>query len=146
MRLLTLVLSVFAASLGCGNPFLPQSDQNCQVPEDNLVVMSFNIRFGSDAYPNSWPLRQPLVYESVAESQADVLALQEAMYDPNALPPYTNVNLKVNDLLDEFPHYNVVPETSQVGIYADYILYDSTRLVPLDYEVITVTDPRPAHH
>jgi len=48
--------------------------------EDELVLMTFNIRYGTaDDGPNSWPNRRELVASLIDEHAPDVLAVQEGL-------------------------------------------------------------------
>lgn len=47
--------------------------------DTNLTVMSFNIRYGSDRGPNSWPKRKETVANAIKEQKPDVVGLQECI-------------------------------------------------------------------
>ncbi|MEN6427543.1 MAG: endonuclease/exonuclease/phosphatase family protein [Phycisphaerales bacterium] len=69
--LLILVLSVQVCASATGG-------QNSNDP--NLIVMTFNIRYGSaDDKQDSWPNRREMVYDVLRRHDPDVVGLQEAL-------------------------------------------------------------------
>ncbi len=85
-----------------------------------LMVMSFNIRYGSaDDGANSWPHRADLVWEVLREHAPDVLGVQEAL------------RFQLDELHESVPGYGEVgvgrDDGEQAGEYAA-ILYREDRL------------------
>lgn len=92
--LLILVLSVQACAAATG-------EQNSGDP--NLIVMTFNIRYGSaDDKADSWPNRRELVYDVLRRHDPDVVGLQEALRFQideirAALPQYDEIGVGRED-------------------------------------------------
>jgi endonuclease/exonuclease/phosphatase family metal-dependent hydrolase len=72
-------------------------------PAGTVQVMSFNIRYGTaDDGPNSWPFRKEAVFDLLADSQADVIGLQEVLEAQleeirKAVPQYASVSTGRDD-------------------------------------------------
>ncbi|USN98194.1 MAG: endonuclease/exonuclease/phosphatase family protein [Phycisphaeraceae bacterium] len=86
---------------------------------DDLRVASFNIRYGTaDDGPDAWPLRRDKVVETIADLDADLVGLQEAL-------PF-----QIGFLLEHLPRYGatgVSREDGKTDGEASPILYDRTR-------------------
>ncbi len=88
------------AALGCGGGF---SIGTRHSPGLQVRLMTFNIRYGTaDDGPNSWVNRRQLVFRLLAESKANVIALQEALHFQlqeicQALPNYDYVGVGRDD-------------------------------------------------
>eukprot|EP00929_Paragymnodinium_shiwhaense_P063414 TRINITY_DN31679_c0_g1_i1.p1 TRINITY_DN31679_c0_g1~~TRINITY_DN31679_c0_g1_i1.p1 ORF type:complete len:274 (+),score=38.40 TRINITY_DN31679_c0_g1_i1:58-879(+) len=121
---------VVAVAVGCC--LLPAADSRSYAVagENDLTIVSFNIRYASTAEAdasNNWPQRLPRMVHFVEEFSPWVLGLQEAL-------PGQVVNLKA--LL---PHYEVVAYDAHADLHPyderrhrDWqtcILYDARRLV-----------------
>jgi endonuclease/exonuclease/phosphatase family metal-dependent hydrolase len=95
----------------------------CQAPPAPaapLVVMSFNIRYGTaDDGENSWPKRREQLFSLLREQQADVIGLQEALHG------------QIDEILEAVPGYAYVgvgrADGRQAGEYAA-ILFRTGRL------------------
>jgi endonuclease/exonuclease/phosphatase family metal-dependent hydrolase len=71
--------------------------------EPPLTIMSFNIRYGTaDDGENRWDLRRPLLMEVLADEQADIIGVQEALHSQmqqivEAMPVYAYVGVGRDD-------------------------------------------------
>ena len=71
--------------------------------EQPLTVMSFNIRYGTaDDGENRWEMRRPLLMKVLADEQADIIGLQEALHSQieqivEAMPVYAFVGVGRDD-------------------------------------------------
>lgn len=89
-------------------------------PADSLLVMSFNIRYGTaDDGENHWLKRREMLFALLREHQADVIGLQEALHG------------QIEEILAAVPGYAYVgvgrADGRQAGEYAA-ILYKTSRL------------------
>jgi len=94
MLLVVLILSVQACASATGG-------QNASDP--NLVVMTFNIRYGTaDDKADSWPNRREMVFDVLRRHDPDVVGLQEALRFQideirAALPQYAEIGVGRED-------------------------------------------------
>ena len=90
---------------------------------DAIQVMSFNLRYASDAAPNSWPQRRPAMAELLRVEQPTVIGTQEGLYE------------QLNDLQRDLPDYfDRIGEGRAGGTRDEFtaIFYDTRRLRPLE--------------
>ncbi|MEN6334554.1 MAG: endonuclease/exonuclease/phosphatase family protein [Phycisphaerales bacterium] len=117
--LLILVLSVQVCASATGG-------QNSHDP--NLIVMTFNIRYGSaDDKQDSWPNRRDMVYDVLRRHDPDVVGLQEALRFQideihAALPQYGEIGVGREDGKTE-------GEYSAILYRKDYLTLDDSGTV-----------------
>ena len=78
----TIIAGFLLVLAGCQQQgkILPREVQFSQDQAGVYKVMTFNIRYGTaDDGPDSWPYRRDIVFDLLAEYQADVVGLQEAL-------------------------------------------------------------------
>ncbi len=102
IAILVFALAALVPVLGSGGFAAPSpADAAAIAPPQTesaaLVVMTFNIRYGTAADgDNAWPARRKLVIDRIRESHADVIGLQEAL------------RFQIDELLTEMPEYRSV--------------------------------------
>jgi len=75
------------------SPDVPARDD----PDSSLIVMSFNIRYGTARDgDDAWPRRKHMVFDRIRDSKADVVGLQEALKS------------QIDELLIAMPEYSTV--------------------------------------
>ncbi len=101
------------------------------VDDDELRVMTFNIRYGTAPDgENSWPKRKDLVFDVLRDYKPEILGMQEALRQ------------QLDEILQEFPHYAAVGvgrEADGAGEYSP-LVYDRTRLDVLQSETFWLSD------
>lgn len=101
------------------------------VAEDELHVMTFNLRYASDTPPNSWPERRPVLQQLLQQERPDIIGTQEGLYQ------------QLRDIESDLPsHYDSIGEGRDGGSKGEamQIFYDSRRLEPLEYEHYWLSD------
>ncbi|MFD5826505.1 endonuclease/exonuclease/phosphatase family protein [Lentzea sp. NPDC060358] len=90
-----------------------------------LNVMSFNLRFASDAEPNSWASRRPAVAQLLLAERPAVVGTQEGLYQ------------QIKDIDHDLPdHYEWVGQGRHGGSHDEFmaIFFDTLRLEPLEFD------------
>lgn len=121
---LMLAIAAITVLLGLSPPGsdpTPRASEPQSPPEaPPLVVMSFNIRYGTARDgDDAWPKRQKLVIDRMRESNADIIGLQEAL------------RFQIDELLAAMPGYKAVGVGRDDGREAGEhvaILYRHSRL------------------
>ncbi|MFI9822650.1 endonuclease/exonuclease/phosphatase family protein [Streptomyces sp. NPDC052013] len=96
-----------------------------------LEVMSFNLRFASTAEPNSWAARRPVMRQLLRRERPHVIGTQEGLYQ------------QLRDIeADLGPAYDWIGTGRAGGSRDEFmaILYDTRRLVPLEYDHFWLSD------
>ena len=71
-------------------------------PEENVKVMTFNIRYGTaDDGDNSWPGRKKILFDLILKENADFIGLQEAMI------------FQIEEIIQQCPSYTYIGRTRQ---------------------------------
>ncbi|TWP47051.1 endonuclease/exonuclease/phosphatase family protein [Lentzea tibetensis] len=87
--------------------------------------MSFNLRYASDAEPNSWAVRRPVLAQLLRQEQPTVLGTQEGLYG------------QLKDIRRDLPaHYDWIGAGRAGGSRDEFtaIYYDTRRLTPLEFD------------
>ncbi|MEV6237753.1 endonuclease/exonuclease/phosphatase family protein [Lentzea sp. NPDC051838] len=90
-----------------------------------LSVMSFNLRYASDAEPNSWAARRPVMAQLLRAELPAILGTQEGLY-PQLL-----------DIAHDLPdHYDWIGLGRAGGSHDEFmtIFFDTLRLQPLEFD------------
>ncbi|MEU0877285.1 endonuclease/exonuclease/phosphatase family protein [Lentzea sp. NPDC005914] len=90
-----------------------------------LSVMSFNLRYASDAEPNSWASRRPVMAQLLLTELPAILGTQEGLY-PQLL-----------DIAHDLPdHYDWIGLGRAGGSHDEFmaIFFDTLRLEPLEFD------------
>lgn len=90
-----------------------------------LNVMSFNLRYASDASPNSWHARRPVMAQLLLNELPAVLGTQEGLYG------------QLLDIAHDLPdHYDWVGLGRAGGSHDEFmaIFFDTLRLEPLEFD------------
>ncbi len=98
---------------------------------DTLHVMSFNLRFASDATPHSWPQRRPVMAELFRKEQPTLIGTQEGLYG------------QLRDIQEDLPgYYDWIGEGRLGGSRGEFmaIFFDTRRLEPLEYHHFWLSD------
>jgi endonuclease/exonuclease/phosphatase family metal-dependent hydrolase len=98
---------------------------------DELHVMSFNLRFASDARPHSWAQRRPVMAELLRREQPTLMGTQEGLYG------------QLQDIADDLPdYYDWIGEGRWGGSRDEFmaIFFDTRRLEPVAYDHFWLSD------
>lgn len=90
-----------------------------------LNVMSFNLRYASDAEPNSWHARRPVMAQLLLNELPAVLGTQEGLYG------------QLLDIAHDLPdHYDWVGLGRAGGSHDEFmaVFFDTLRLEPLEFD------------
>lgn len=102
-----------------------------QRANDDLHVMSFNLRFASDTPPNSWPERRPVMRELLRDEKPHLLGTQEGLYQ------------QLRDIQADLPaHYDSIGLGRDGGSRGEamQVFFDTRRLDPLEYDHYWLSD------
>ncbi|GAA3501675.1 endonuclease/exonuclease/phosphatase family protein [Streptomyces prasinosporus] len=100
-------------------------------PGRPLEVMSFNLRFASAAEPGSWAVRRPVMRRLLRRERPHVIGTQEGLYQ------------QLRDIeADLGPSYDWIGTGREGGSRDEFmaVLYDTRRLVPLEYDHFWLSD------
>lgn len=92
---------------------------------DSLHVMSFNLRYASNAEPNSWTARRPVMARLLNEEQPTVIGTQEGLYG------------QLKDISRDLPdRYDRIGIGRAGGSHDEFvaIFFDTGRLDPLAFD------------
>lgn len=90
-----------------------------------LRAMTFNLRFASDARPNSWAERRPVMRTLLRRERPHLLGTQEGVYG------------QIRDIAQDLgPHYDWIGTGREGGSRGEFmaVFYDTQRLAPLEYD------------
>ncbi len=99
--------------------------------QDDLRVMSFNLRFASDTPPNSWPERRPVMRALLRKERPQLLGTQEGLYQ------------QLRDIQADLPsHYDSIGLGREGGSRGEamQIYFDTRRLEPVEYDHYWLSD------
>lgn len=99
--------------------------------DDELRVMSFNVRFASDTGANSWPERRPVVRNLLLAQRPHVIGTQEGLYE------------QLKDIGEDLPaRYDSIGLGREGGSRGEamQVFYDTQRLEPLEYDHYWLSD------
>ncbi|MFJ5266117.1 endonuclease/exonuclease/phosphatase family protein [Streptomyces sp. NPDC088387] len=96
-----------------------------------LEVMSFNVRFASDAEPHSWAVRRPVMRKLLRDARPHVLGIQEGLYQ------------QVRDIRGDLGPRHEWIGTGRAGGSRDEfmaVFFDTGRLTPVEYDHFWLSD------
>ncbi|GAA1415078.1 endonuclease/exonuclease/phosphatase family protein [Streptomyces thermospinosisporus] len=96
-----------------------------------LEVMSFNLRYASDAEPHSWATRRPVMRRLLRQERPHVIGTQEGLYR------------QLHDIEAGLgPDYDWIGTGRAGGSRDEFmaVFYDTRRLEPLEYEHFWLSD------
>ena len=95
-----------------------------------LRVMTYNVRYASDAQPNAWSDRLVVAKAMLTEQQPDVIGMQEALYR------------QVKDFATTLPGYAWIGLGREGGSRGEFmaIFYRKDRLDPLEFDHFWLSD------
>ncbi|MGW7688186.1 endonuclease/exonuclease/phosphatase family protein [Streptomyces asiaticus] len=96
-----------------------------------LAVMTFNLRYASDAEPNSWGQRRPVMRELLRQARPHLLGTQEGLYG------------QLRDIAHDLGQRYSWIGTGRMGGSRDEfmaVFYDTGRLEPLEYDHFWLSD------
>ncbi|GAA2306098.1 endonuclease/exonuclease/phosphatase family protein [Streptomyces violaceusniger] len=96
-----------------------------------LAVMTFNLRYASDAEPNSWGQRRPVMRELLRRARPHLLGTQEGLYG------------QLRDIAHDLGQRYSWIGTGRMGGSRDEfmaVFYDTERLEPLEYDHFWLSD------
>lgn len=98
---------------------------------DELHVMSFNLRFASEARPHSWAQRRPVMADLLRHELPTLIGTQEGL------------DGQLRDIDDDLPdHYDWIGEGRLGGSSGEYmaVFFDTRRLEPLAHQHFWLSD------
>ena len=97
---------------------------------EELLVMTFNLRYASDRKPNAWPDRLPVMTRLLEEYQPDIMGTQEGVYS------------QLQDLSGALPHYAWLGLGRDGGSRGEFmaIFYRRDRFDLLEYDHFWLSD------
>jgi endonuclease/exonuclease/phosphatase family metal-dependent hydrolase len=104
---------------------------NLAPTDDELHVMTFNLRFASDEPPHSWPERRPVVARLLARERPHLVGTQEGLH------------AQLGDMEADLPAYfDRIGQAREGGTRGEAmaIFYDSRRLRPLEHHDYWLSD------
>ena len=98
--------------------------------ENDLTVMTYNLRYASNSPPNSWPERRPAAAAMIRELRPDVIGTQEGLYQ------------QLKDLAADLPEYEWLGLGREGGSRGEFmaVFYRPGRLEPLEYDHYWLSD------
>ncbi|MBD3002905.1 endonuclease/exonuclease/phosphatase family protein [Streptomyces sp. 5-10] len=96
-----------------------------------LAVMTFNLRYASDAEPNSWGQRRPVMRELLRRARPHLLGTQEGLYG------------QLRDIAHDLGQRYSWIGTGRMGGSRDEfmaVFYDTERLEPMEYDHFWLSD------
>ncbi len=106
-------------------PGTPAADRG-----DELCLMTYNLRYGSNTPPNDWPSRRPLVKTLLDKYQPDLIGTQEGLYR------------QVKDIDVDLPDYQWIGLGRDGGSRGEFmaIYYRTDRFEPLEFDHFWLSD------
>lgn len=98
--------------------------------ENELRVMTFNIRYAHTSPPNLWPDRREAVRDAILANDADIVGTQEGLYG------------QLVDMAEDLPGYDWVGLGREGGSRGEFmaIFYRRARFEPLEYDHFWLSD------
>lgn len=98
--------------------------------QDELRVMTFNIRYAHTNPPNLWPDRREAVRDAILAASADIVGTQEGQYG------------QLVDMAEDLPGYDWVGLGREGGSRGEFmaIFYRRARFEPLEYDHFWLSD------
>jgi len=97
---------------------------------DELVVMTYNLRFASTNPPNAWPDRRPGVKALLDQYRPDLIGTQEGVY------------AQLKDIAADLPDYDWIGLGRDGGSRGEFmaVFYRKDRFEPLEYDHFWLSD------
>jgi endonuclease/exonuclease/phosphatase family metal-dependent hydrolase len=101
-----------------------------KVPDPNLRVVTFNLRFASDQSPNSWAARRPVMKACWQQMNPDIVGTQEGVYP------------QLKDLASDVPEYAWIGLGRDGGSRGEFmaVFYRAARFEPLEFDHFWLSD------
>lgn len=98
--------------------------------QQELKVMTFNIRYAHSSPPNLWPDRRDEVRDAILTSEADLVGTQEGLYR------------QIVDMAADLPEYEWIGLGREGGSRGEFmaIFYRRDRFDPLEYDHFWLSD------
>lgn len=112
-------------------PFLFWGCSRADNTEDDLEIMSFNIRYGTAKdEENHWEKRKELVFDVLRDHEPDIVGIQEAL------------RFQIDEILTALPQYSFVGTGRDPGGGGEYsaILYDKAQFQILEHDTFWLSD------
>lgn len=108
----------------------PSSETAQTEVANELVVMTFNLRYASDQEPNSWAARKPVLLEQIRMEAPDVVGTQEGLWR------------QIQDLEAALPEYAWVGLGREGGSHGEFgaIFYRRARFTVLEFDHFWLSD------
>ena len=96
----------------------------------DLDVWTFNLRYASEAGPNAWNVRRPVVEELLTVEDPDIIGTQEGLY------------AQLRDLDADLPHHDWIGTGREGGSRGEFmaIFYRRDRFEPLAFDHLWLSD------
>jgi endonuclease/exonuclease/phosphatase family metal-dependent hydrolase len=98
--------------------------------KNDLLVMTYNLRYASQNPPNSWPERRPIMKEVISQYAPDLIGTQEGVY------------YQLNELAADLPDYGWIGLGRDGGSRGEFmaVYYRKDRFDPLEYDHFWLSD------
>lgn len=98
--------------------------------DDELHVMTFNLRYASATPPNAWPDRRPVMRELLQQQAPDLIGTQEGLYQ------------QIKDLEVDLPGYGWIGLGREGGSRGEFmaVFYRKDRLEPREFDHFWLSD------
>lgn len=118
------------ASAAAGLFVTPTLAAPVKASADELLVMTYNLRYASNQKPNAWPDRRPIVKALLDEYAPDVMGTQEGVYH------------QLRDIAADQPAYDWIGTGRDGGSRGEFmaIFYRKERFEPLEFDHFWLSD------
>jgi endonuclease/exonuclease/phosphatase family metal-dependent hydrolase len=98
--------------------------------DDEIKVMTYNLRYASRNPPNAWPDRRPLMKEVILAQSPDVIGTQEGVY------------YQLKELASDIPDYEWIGTGRDGGSRGEFmaVFYKRDRFEPLEFDHFWLSD------
>lgn len=98
--------------------------------QDELLLMTYNLRYASDKKPNAWPDRRPVMKALLDEYAPDIFGTQEGVYP------------QLKDIAADQPAYDWIGTGRDGGSRGEFmaIFYRRDRFEPLEFDHFWLSD------
>jgi len=121
-------LAVASAAAGLSSVRTPAAPARAGAEE--LLVMTYNLRFASNQKPNAWPDRRPIVKALLDDYAPDVMGTQEGVYH------------QLREIAADQPAYDWIGTGRDGGSRGEFmaIFYRKERFEPLEFDHFWLSD------
>ena len=129
IRSISTILGLVACASGLFPFSVPAQTATAGAP-GTLMVMSYNLKFGSTNPPNAWPQRRPLMRELIEKVAPDVFGTQEGLYP------------QLQDIAADLPAFQWIGVGRDGGSRGEFmaVFYRTARLEPLAFDHFWLSD------